>query len=196
MSGGSVARIARTWATLAAIGWVVLLAFMLGSVSNARGASAGDVSDPPIPKFEQRRDAPQTSVQEVSSTVMCPSCSTTLDQSNSPAARRMREWVTAAVDAGWTQEEIRNGLIKEYGGDESILAVPRARGFGLMVWIMPALVALAALLVGLLSLRRWRRAAGQTRSVSSPVSQASGSTSAHSASMSAPSPSSPSPSSR
>jgi cytochrome c-type biogenesis protein CcmH/NrfF len=188
-------RIARIWAITSAIAWVVLAAFVIGTVSNAQAATA-EATDLPTPKLEQRRDTPQTSVEEIAPTVMCPSCDTTLDQSNSPAAQRMRVWVTAAVDAGWTEQEIRDGLVAEYGGDESILATPRARGAGLVVWIVPGIVALAALLLGVLSLRRWRRGARQTRSASSPVSQASGSTSAHSASMSSPpSPSSPSPSS-
>jgi cytochrome c-type biogenesis protein CcmH/NrfF len=188
---------ARTWAIATVVGWVMFAAFVFGTVSNAQAAET-KATDLPAPTLEQRRDTPQTSVDDVSATVMCPSCDTTLDQSDSPAAQRMRVWVTAAVEAGWTQEEIRDGLVDEYGGDESILATPRAKGAGLLVWLVPALVALAALLTGLLSLRRWRRdaAAAQTCSVSSPGSQASGSTSAHSASRSSspppPSPSSPS----
>lgn len=191
-----LARVARAWATASAIGWVVLLAFVLGTVSNANAAER-DASRMPAPELEQRRDAPQTSVDDVSATVMCPSCDTTLDQSESPAATRMRAWVTAAVEAGWTEEEIRDGLVAEYGGDESVLATPRARGAGTLVWIVPALIVLAALVVGIWSLRRWRRDGDQTRSASSPGFQASGSTSAHSASMSSssPAPSSP-PSSR
>jgi cytochrome c-type biogenesis protein CcmH/NrfF len=185
--------LARTWAIASVVGWVVLAAFVFGTVSNAEAAEA-PATDLPAPKLEHRRDTPQTSVDDIASTVMCPSCDTTLDQSNSPAAQRMRVWVTAAVDAGWTEEEIRDGLVAEYGGDESILATPRASGAGLLVWLVPALVALAALLVGTFSLRRWRRDSAQTRSESSPGSHASGSTSAHSASMSSSSPPPPPPS--
>jgi cytochrome c-type biogenesis protein CcmH/NrfF len=185
--------LARAWALASVVGWVVVVAFVLGTVSNAEAAAASSADELPAPHLEQRRDAPQTSVDAVSSTVMCPSCDTTLDQSNSPAAVRMRAWVTAAVEAGWTDEEIRDGLVAEYGGDESILATPRARGVGMLVWLVPALIVLLALVIGAMSLRRWRRAARQTRSVSSPAFQASGSTSAHSASMSSPSSPPPSP---
>ena len=185
--------VARTWALASVVGWVVLVAFVLGTVSDAGAAAAESASDLPAPRLEQRRDTPQTTVDEVSATVMCPSCDTTLDQSESPAATRMRAWVTAAVEAGWTTQEIRDGLVAEYGGDESILATPRARGVGLLVWLVPALIVLLALVVGAMSMRRWRRAADQTRSsASSPEFQASGSTSAHSASMSSPSSSPPS----
>lgn len=189
--------VARAWAMTSIVGWAAFLAFVLGTVSNAH-AEQQRMTDLPPPKLEQRRDEPQTTVDAVSKTVMCPSCDTTLDESDSAAALRMRVWVTAAVDAGWTEEEIRDGLVEEYGGDESVLATPRARGAGVVVWLVPGLVALAALVGGVLSLRRWRRdaAARQTRSVSSPGSHASGSTSAHSESMSSSSsPSAPSASS-
>lgn len=184
-------RLARTWAIASAIGWVVLLAFVLGTVSNAH-AAASDAASLPAPELEQRRETPQTTVDDVSTTVMCPSCDTTLDQSESPAATRMRAWITAAVEAGWTEQEIRDGLVAQYEGDESVLATPRARGAGVLVWLVPALIVLAALVAGVLSLRRWRRDATQTRSASSPGFQASGSTSAHSASMSSLPPAPPS----
>lgn len=109
------------------------------------------------PRLEQRSATPRTTVAEVSRTVMCPSCETTLDQSDSPAADRMRVWVTAAVEAGWTDDEIRAGLVREYGGDESVLAAPRPAGWGLAAWLVPVLVAAFALMSGALLVRRWRR---------------------------------------
>ena len=184
----------RWWAVASAIGWVVLLAFAIGTVSNAEAAPVAANPNQEAPRIEHRRDAPQTTVDQVSSTVMCPSCDTTLDQSDSPAAQRMRAWVVAAVDAGWTEEEIRDGLVEEYGGDESVLATPRAEGVGLAVWIVPAIIALAALVVGWFSLRRWRRDAasgGQPRSTSSSASHASSASQSSSPSTSTASPSSP-----
>lgn len=139
--------------------WMFLLSAVIAAASQATAASssAEDVLDRPAPTLEQRRDTPQTTVDAVSRTVMCPTCDTTLDQSDSPAAQRMRVYVEAAVQAGWTQDEIHDGLVEEYGGDEAILAVPRARGIGLLVWIVPGAVALAALLCAAFVLRRWRR---------------------------------------
>lgn len=169
--------VARTWALLALLGWIVLVAFAIGAVGTAEGATVGTGSGERSPEgagsVEQRRDAPQTTVDEVSSTVMCPSCDTTLDQSDSPAAQRMRAWVREAVEAGWTEQEIRDGLVAEYGGDESVLATPRAEGLGLAAWVVPAVVALVALLGGAVLLRRWRstphdRVAGSSTSSSQP----------------------------
>jgi cytochrome c-type biogenesis protein CcmH/NrfF len=70
----------------------------------------------------------------------------------------MRVWVRTAVANGWTTDEIHAGLVKEYGGSEAILAVPRAQGIGLFAWLVPLLVVLAAASYGVLLVRRWRRA--------------------------------------
>lgn len=185
-------QIARIWAIAAFVAWLLLIAAALGSTTNIAGAATADEamrSDEP--RLEQRRDDPQTTVDDVSATVMCPSCDTTLDQSNSPAADAMRAWVTEAVDAGWTEQEIRDGLVEEYGGDESILATPRAQGLGLLVWIVPGLIVLCAAVGWVVLMRRWRRdgAAGradQTRWGSSSYSHASASPSKSSASTPSP----------
>ena len=169
--------VARAWAIASLVGWVVLVAFVLGTATPAQGASTDTeaAAQAPRPPLEQKRDAPQTSVDVVAKGVMCPSCDTTLDQSNSPAAERMRVWVETAVAAGWTEEEIRDGLVAEYGGDESILASPRANGLGLLAWLVPIIVALVALVGGFVLVRRWKSGAptsvgddeDQTRSGSS-----------------------------
>lgn len=190
---GRLDQVARVWAVVSFVAWLVLLMVALGTfdASTAQGATAGDAAVD-SPRLEQRRDEPQTSVDEVSRTVMCPSCDTTLDQSNSAAAERMRVWVEEAVAAGWTEEEIRDGLVEEYGGDESILATPRANsGLGILVWAVPAGIVLAALLAAVVLMRRWK---GQTRSGSSSNAHSSSSSTSAVASDSssgdAPSPSS------
>lgn len=179
MTRRRIDAIARGWAAATVVGWALLLALALGSASNARAAQVEMNAKQPAPVLERRRDAPQTSVEQMERQVMCPSCESTLDQSDSPAAQRMRAWVVAAVEAGWTEAEIKDGLVAEYGGDESVLATPRAQGANLAIWVVPALIALAALLGGLAVLRRWKldararagAAAGtgvvQTRSASS-----------------------------
>jgi cytochrome c-type biogenesis protein CcmH/NrfF len=178
-----VDQVARIWAIAAFVAWMFLIAAALGSTTNVAHAASAPGPGVDQPSLEQRRPTRQTTVDAVSTTVMCPSCDTTLDQSNSPAAEAMRVWIEEAVDAGWTKEEIREGLVTEYDGDESILATPRAHGVGLLAFIVPGLVVLAALLGGVVLMRRWRRDDGsgsddQTRSGSSSYSQSSASPSA------------------
>lgn len=155
-------RVLRAWSVASLVCWVALFAAAVATTTNVH--AAGAVADEPVNAgFEQRRSQPQTSVEEVSSGVMCPTCDSTLDESNSPAAQRMQAWVEEAVAAGWTEQEIRDGLVQEYGGDESILAVPRADGVGLGIWVAPAVVVLGALLGAVVILRSWRRDARQRR---------------------------------
>lgn len=154
----NVERVLRAWSVASLVFWVALLAAAIATTTNVHAAAAGAAADEPAAAgLQQRRSQAQTSVDEVSSGVMCPTCDSTLDESNSPAAQRMRAWVEEAVAAGWTEQEIREGLVEEYGGDESILAVPRAQGLGIGIWVAPAVVVLAALLGAIVTLRRWKR---------------------------------------
>lgn len=133
------------------------MAFWMFLAFAVAGATSSSVAADPPTQVEQRRAQPQTSVAEVSQDVMCPTCEGTLAQSDSPAADRMRTWIDAHVEAGWTEDEIREGLVAEYGGDESILAVPRSGGIGIGAWLAPLLIVLAILTAGVLVPRRWRR---------------------------------------
>jgi cytochrome c-type biogenesis protein CcmH/NrfF len=177
-SSDRVARLGR-WASYLGVAvfvtWVFLLAYALGAASNAQAADANGMVATPnqqAPVLAKHRNEPQTTLQQVSSTVMCPTCDSTLDQSHSPAAERMRVWIQVAIRQGWTTDEIHSGLIKEYGGSEAILAVPRARGIGLLAWLVPAAIVLIAGLYGLLLLRRWRRVHTSSLLVSPVVSSA------------------------
>lgn len=152
-----IGSIVRGVAVVVVLTWLFLFAFVMTTASQA-GAAAPVL---PSETIEQRRARPVTSVAAVEPTVMCPSCDTTLDHSDSPAADRMRAWIEEAVAAGWTAEEIRDGLVDEYGGNEAILAVPRARGIGMLVWIVPLLVVLVAGTSAAFVLRSWRRRARQ-----------------------------------
>lgn len=157
-------RVLRTWSLLALVFWATLAGAVAGAATNVQPAPT---AAPPATSaaddhaIEHRRDTPQTSVAAVSARVMCPSCDATLDQSDSPAADRMRAWISEAVAAGWTESEIRDGLVREYGGDEAILAIPRSTSsVGVGAWLAPLLIVLAVAVLGFVVPRRWRR--GQT----------------------------------
>ncbi|MCW2956983.1 MAG: ccmH [Thermoleophilia bacterium] len=179
-------KLGRVAALVTFATWVFLLAWMVGVASSAEAATPDYSVSDEAPVLEERRSTPQTNFATVGATVMCPSCDTTLDQSNSPAAEHMRVWVRTAIAAGWTEEEIRDGLVAEYGGDEAILAVPRARGLGLAVWVVPGIVILAMLVGGWVLLRRWRRdpAAPEDQTMASGSSTNSSSSAASSTSSS------------
>jgi cytochrome c-type biogenesis protein CcmH len=89
----------------------------------------------------------------------------TLGDGSSDAGGDPRE----RLAAGSTPEEVRGYFVDKYG--DWVLLAPPARGFGLLVWVLP----FAGLAVGLLLLgrvlRRWtRRAAGVGESTEAPPS--------------------------
>ena len=72
---------------------------------------------------------------EMEGEVMCPICRTTLDQSNSAAAQRIKAFIVRRIRAGDTRSEIEDRLVADFG--PSILAQPPKRGFDLLAWLLP-----------------------------------------------------------
>ena len=87
--------------------------------------------------------------------IMCPVCGTTLDQSDSPAARQIKQVISQRIAAGDSDCQIKDRLVGEYG--EAILAAPPKKGFGLLAWWLPigGIVIVGALLA--VGAWRWSR---------------------------------------
>ena len=89
---------------------------------------------------------------ELESELVCPTCKTTLAQSNAPIATRMKQFVRARIAAGDTKSEIKEQLVAQFG--KGVLAAPERKGFDLLAWILP----IAGLVVGagVLTALAWR----------------------------------------
>ena len=74
--------------------------------------------------------------------IVCPTCKTTLDQSSSPIATRMKSYIRERIVAGDSAAEIKAQLVDQFG--PAVLAEPPKRGFDLLAWLLP----LGALAVG------------------------------------------------
>lgn len=84
--------------------------------------------------------------------LVCPTCNTTLDMSDSPQAHRMRVFIRERIEAGDSKSEIKADLVEMLG--EGVLAAPPKRGFDLLAWLLPlGGLAAASAAVGLLA---WR----------------------------------------
>lgn len=95
------------------------------------------------------------SLAELEGEVMCPVCNTTLDQSNSQAARRIEAYISRRIAAGDSKSEIKARLVAQFG--PGILAAPSRHGFGLLAWWLPiAGVTLAAAVLAAAAYR-WSR---------------------------------------
>ena len=99
---------------------------------------------------------PKASLASLEGQVMCPTCHTTLDQSDSAAARRIEHFIQMRIDQCATADQIKNELVQNFGA--GILAAPPRKGFDLLVWWLPlGGIILGALLVAF-GVWRWSRA--------------------------------------
>ncbi len=87
--------------------------------------------------------------------VRCPVCNgETVAQSQATPAVEIRDQIKNDLQNGESQNGILSGLVAEYG--PSILEKPPATGAGLVVWILPIVAAIAALVGVGFVLRKWR----------------------------------------
>jgi cytochrome c-type biogenesis protein CcmH/NrfF len=98
---------------------------------------------------------PRASLASLEGQVMCPTCHTTLDQSDSAAAQRIEAQISRRIARCWTADRIKAELVQNFGA--GILAAPPHKGFDLLAWWVPlgGIIAGAALLG--LGVWRWSR---------------------------------------
>jgi cytochrome c-type biogenesis protein CcmH len=98
---------------------------------------------------------PRTSLAYLEGQIMCPTCHTTLDQSDSDAARQIEAYIQKRIDECATAGQIKSELVANFGA--GILAAPPHKGFDLLAWWLPlgGVIAGAALLA--LGVWRWSR---------------------------------------
>ena len=78
---------------------------------------------------------PRASLTSLEGQVMCPTCHTTLDQSESPVATRIRAFIRTRIAACATESQIKQELVDQFG--PTILAAPPRKGFDLLAWWLP-----------------------------------------------------------
>jgi cytochrome c-type biogenesis protein CcmH/NrfF len=101
---------------------------------------------------------PHTSLAALEGEIMCPTCHTTLDQSDAAAAQRIERRIQVLIDQCKTESEIKADLVGNFGA--GILAAPPRKGFDLLAWWLPlGGIFLGALLLAL-GVWRWSRARG------------------------------------
>ena len=92
---------------------------------------------------------------ELEGELVCPTCHTTLDQSNAPIALRMKQFVRTRIAAGDTKSEIKDQLVAQFG--KGVLAAPERSGFDLLAWVLPIAGLLAGAAVLTVLVWRWTR---------------------------------------
>jgi cytochrome c-type biogenesis protein CcmH len=93
---------------------------------------------------------------ELEGEIICPTCHTTLDQSDSPIAQRMKAFIVRRIAAGDKRSQIEDKLIATFG--PSVVARPATHGFDLLAWLLPIVALLGAAAVVGVAAWRWSRA--------------------------------------
>lgn len=96
---------------------------------------------------------PHASQASLETQLVCPSCHTTLDESDSPIARELKAEIKHRIALCQSERQIRDAMVAEFG--ETILSTPQTHGFDLLAWILPLggiLLGAAAIAFGA---RRW-----------------------------------------
>jgi cytochrome c-type biogenesis protein CcmH/NrfF len=98
---------------------------------------------------------PRTTLPEIEQQVMCVTCGVPLAIAESPQADRERAFIRQLISAGETPAQIRAALVGQFG--PSVLALPKAGGFNLVVYIVPIAAVLLVAASLAVTLPRWRR---------------------------------------
>jgi cytochrome c-type biogenesis protein CcmH len=102
--------------------------------------------------------APRASATDIEDEVMCVACGVPLDIAESPQADRERAYIRKLVARGLTKDQIKSELVATY--TDRVLATPKERGFGLVAYLVPIALVLAALAALAVFLPRWRNRGG------------------------------------
>jgi cytochrome c-type biogenesis protein CcmH/NrfF len=101
---------------------------------------------------------PPTSLNALEGEIMCPTCHTTLDQSDAPAAQRIEAFIQHRIDQCATEAQIKDELVANFGA--GILAAPPHKGFDLLAWWLPLGGVILGALAVALGVWRWSRTRG------------------------------------
>ena len=101
---------------------------------------------------------PRASLIQIENDLMCVACHESLAVAQSPEAYSERQYIRGLIAQGETKQQIEHNMVLQYGA--SVLALPPANGFNLLVYIIPPLVVLTGIAVVLVTLPRWRARRG------------------------------------
>lgn len=112
---------------------------------------AMSIASPPSAHVDTTR-ASATAIEKQS---MCVTCKIPLPEASSPQAEREKAYIKELVGKGLDETQVKNALVAEYG--PAVLALPKASGVNLAVYIVPPAVVLIALAGLAFAIPRWRR---------------------------------------
>ena len=67
--------------------------------------------------------------------LVCPTCHETLDESNAPVAREMKDLIRLRIAQGRSEKQILDEMVAQFG--PGVLSTPATHGFDLIAWVLP-----------------------------------------------------------
>jgi cytochrome c-type biogenesis protein CcmH len=124
------------------LGWIALAAVVVVALGFGLGARPGP-------------GTPGERAHRLAESIQCPTCSgQSVADSDATASRFIRDIIDERIEAGASDDQIRDELADSYG--ESILLTPERSGLVGLVWVLPVAVLVAALVGIAFAFRRWR----------------------------------------
>jgi cytochrome c-type biogenesis protein CcmH len=106
--------------------------------------SAQDGPTPPLANVQLENPAQEARALALMENLRCIQCQgQSIHDSDAPIAEAMRHEVRSRVAAGQSDDQINGWLIERYG--DWVSFAPPASGSGLMLWLAPVLLLIAAL---------------------------------------------------
>jgi cytochrome c-type biogenesis protein CcmH/NrfF len=107
--------------------------------------------------FSSKPETPTQRAAAIEADVRCPSCTdVSVAQSNASTALAVRHEILRLVEEGRSPGQIDTTLVGQYG--QTILLVPPATGGWALIWILPIVLGIGAVIfVGVLFVRRSRQ---------------------------------------
>ncbi len=124
---------------------LLCLFLLLGSAGAAAVIETYEFSSPVL----------EARYQELSTELRCPKCQNqNIADSNAPIAQDLRRLLHEQLEAGASDDQIRDYMVARYG--EFVRYRPRFGGVTALLWLAPALLLLGAVLVAVMVLRSRR----------------------------------------
>lgn len=110
-----------------------------------------------VPAEAQQDQPTDDEVNAVAKGLYCPVCENVpLDVCPTLACKQWRETIREKLSAGWSQAEIEDYFVAQYG--DRVLAAPPPSGLNWLVYVLPPAAFLAGVAILTRAARSWRRA--------------------------------------
>ncbi len=107
-------------------------------------------------------------VNAIAHQLYCPVCENIpLDVCPTQACAEWRELIRQKLAAGWTEQQIKDYFVEQYG--DRVIGAPPARGLNWLVYVIPPIAIVAGVIVLALVYRAWRRPLPAAKSDGTPA---------------------------